>query len=185
MSTRVLVADPKKCTGCKLCQIACSIKQCGVSNPARSRIRIIDWNNEGIFLPVSCQQCEDAPCMAVCPREAIYRDNNLARIAIDFDRCISCKLCVSACPFGAMGFDPERQKIFKCNLCDGDPQCVRFCYPKSLDFVDDCTIQYARARRSALKSTITRRASDLNLSARDLWRINPLQADKGKSRSVL
>jgi hypothetical protein len=50
---------------------------------------------------------------------------------------------------------------------------VHFCYPGSLDFVDDCAIQYARARRSALKSTITRRAGGLNLSARDLWRINP------------
>jgi Fe-S-cluster-containing hydrogenase component 2 len=69
-----------------------------------------------------------------------------------------------------MGFDPERQKVFKCNLCDGDPQCVRFCYPKSLDFVDDYMIQYARARRSALKSTIK-----AIKSATERWRINPPQ----------
>jgi Fe-S-cluster-containing hydrogenase component 2 len=69
-------------------------------------------------------------------------------------------LCVSACPFGAMGFDQERQKVFKCNLCDGDPQCVQFCYPGSLNFVDDCRIQYTRARRSALKSTVTHRVDN-------------------------
>ncbi len=151
MHTRMLVADPQKCTGCKLCQIACSVRQCSVSNPARSRIRIIDWQAKGIFLPVSCQQCEDAPCMVICPREAIYRDDRLARVAIDYDRCISCRLCVSACPFGAMGFDTDRQKVFKCNLCDGDPQCVRFCYPKSLSYADSAMIQYPRTREAALK----------------------------------
>jgi Fe-S-cluster-containing hydrogenase component 2 len=72
-----------------------------------------------------------------------------------------------------MGFDPERQKVFKCNLCDGDPQCVHFCYPGSLDFVDDHAIQYARARRSARKSTITRQAD------------KSATVDKGKSASVL
>jgi Fe-S-cluster-containing hydrogenase component 2 len=155
MNTRVLVADPKKCTGCRLCQIACSLQHCSVSNPARSRIRVIEWNSAGIFLPVSCQHCEEAPCMAVCPKEAIFRDAELARVAIDYDRCISCRLCVSACPFGAMGFDAERQKVFKCDLCDGDPQCVRFCYPKSLDYVDAAMVQYTRARESALRFTGT------------------------------
>ena len=166
MSKRILVADPKKCTGCNLCQIACSINQRGVSNPAKSRIRIVDWLNEGNFLPVSCQQCEDAPCMAVCPREAIYRDNILARVAIDFDRCISCRLCVSACPFGAMGWDPGQQMVFKCNLCDGNPWCVQFCYPGSLNFVDETMLQYARAKRSALHSTFSRRGKDMHLSAK-------------------
>jgi Fe-S-cluster-containing hydrogenase component 2 len=104
--------------------------------------------------------------MAVCPREAIYRDNKLARVSIDFDRCISCKLCISACPFGAMGFDPGRQMVFKCNLCDGDPRCVQFCYPESLNFVDECSIQYARAKKSALKSTLAHRAGGFNLSAK-------------------
>ncbi|MGD2270346.1 MAG: 4Fe-4S dicluster domain-containing protein [Desulfobacterales bacterium] len=153
MTTRVLVADAQKCTGCKLCQIACSLQHCDVSNPARARIRIIEWNKAGVFLPVSCQQCEDAPCMAVCPREAIYRDEAFLRVAVDYDRCISCRLCVSACPFGAMGFDQEKQKVFKCDLCDGQPQCVRFCYPKSLNFVDARMIQYPRGRKSALQLT--------------------------------
>lgn len=91
--------------------------------------------------------------MAVCPKEAIFRDAELARVAIDYDRCISCRLCISACPFGAMGFDAERQKVFKCDLCGGDPQCVRFCYPKSLDYVDAAMVQYTRARESALRFT--------------------------------
>lgn len=151
VSDRRLVVDPKKCTGCRQCEIVCSISQCGVSNPTKSRIRIIHWRNESMFIPISCQQCEDAPCMTACPREAIQRDVGLDRVVVDYDRCISCKICVSACPFGAMGFDPQDQKVFKCNLCDGDPQCVRFCYPQSIDFTDPGRLQYPRIRNTALK----------------------------------
>jgi Fe-S-cluster-containing hydrogenase component 2 len=52
-----------------------------------------------------------------------------------------------------MGFDQDKQKVFKCDLCDGEPQCVRFCYPKSLDFVDARMMQYSRGRKSALQLT--------------------------------
>ncbi len=153
MLTKVLVSDPKKCTGCKLCELACSLRHEGECNPDLSRIRIIDWNNQGIYLPVSCQQCEDGSCMAVCPKDAIYRDDKLDRVMVDYDRCISCKMCISACPFGAIRFDENRGKIIRCDLCDGDPQCVRFCDTKALAFVDTSLICYPRVRESARRFT--------------------------------
>ncbi|MEW5910891.1 MAG: 4Fe-4S dicluster domain-containing protein, partial [Thermodesulfobacteriota bacterium] len=99
MDIRSLTADPKKCTGCMMCETVCSMVQSGVSNPSKSRIRIIPRHLHGIYIPINCRQCEDAPCMTVCPREAISRDLNLGRIIIDYHRCISCRMCVSACPF--------------------------------------------------------------------------------------
>ncbi len=153
MTPKVLVADPKKCTGCKRCELACSLKQTGVINPVRSRIRIIDWGNEGIYMPVSCQQCEDAPCMAVCPKEAIYRDNEMERIMVNYDLCVGCRMCLFVCPYGAMGFEAHRGMVFKCDLCDGDPQCVHFCDPKALTFITPSVFQYQRSSEAARKFT--------------------------------
>lgn len=153
MTMKVIVAEPKKCTGCRQCEIACSLKHAGVSNPTRSRIRVINWENREIFLPVSCQHCEDPPCMAACPKEAIYREDVLNSVAIDFERCVGCGTCVYACPYGAMGFDSDRGRARKCNLCAGDPVCVRFCEPGALSFKDASTIQHPRSRAMALKFT--------------------------------
>jgi Fe-S-cluster-containing hydrogenase component 2 len=149
MNARSLVADPQKCTGCRMCETVCSLVQNKTVNPSKSRIRIIHWNPDGIYIPLNCQQCEDAPCMTVCPKEAISKDPHLGRIVIDYALCISCRMCVSACPFGAMGFDPAKQKVFKCDLCDGDPQCVRFCFPGSLTYETPDTLNLSKLRQSA------------------------------------
>ncbi|MBW2249722.1 MAG: 4Fe-4S dicluster domain-containing protein [Deltaproteobacteria bacterium] len=159
MLSKVLVSDPKKCTGCNLCEFACSLRKDGECNPAKSRIRIIDWNNKGLFLPIFCQQCEDGSCMAACPKGAIYRDYEMNRVMVDYDRCISCKMCISACPFGAIGFDEDRGKVIRCDLCDGDPQCVRFCDSKALSFIDTTMLSYPNVRKSARNFTGVKKAA--------------------------
>jgi len=58
-------------------------------------------------------------------------------------------MCVSACPFGAMGFDVQQKRVFKCDLCDGDPQCVRFCDMKAVDYKETAKLKYSRMRESA------------------------------------
>jgi Fe-S-cluster-containing hydrogenase component 2 len=157
MSNKILIVDPDKCTGCRLCELVCSVKHNGVSNPSLSCIHIVKWDNDGFYLPMRCQHCEDAPCMAVCPRAAIYRDKELDRVLINQELCIGCKMCVSACPFGAMGYDADRGRVFKCDLCDGDPQCVRFCDMKAVDYVESKKVQYSRMRESAEKYSETMR----------------------------
>ncbi len=149
MQKKMLVTDPDRCTGCRLCEIVCSVKHTGVSNPARASIHIIKWDNEGFYLPMRCQHCQDAPCMAVCPKDAISLDAELDCVTINYDLCIGCKMCVSACPFGAMGFDAQQKRVFKCDLCDGDPQCVRFCDMKAIDYVEIAKLKYPRMRESA------------------------------------
>lgn len=157
MSGKVLIADSKKCTGCGQCQTACSLSRFGVSNPAKSRIRIYPVTGDEQFLPVACQHCEDAPCMAVCPREAIHRETGTSRIMVDYEICISCRMCVAACPFGAVAFDPEGQRVFKCDFCDGNPRCVSFCYPQALLFEKPDIVPYFRIRESALRQAGLRR----------------------------
>ncbi|MDP6178343.1 MAG: 4Fe-4S dicluster domain-containing protein [Desulfatiglandales bacterium] len=133
---KVLMIDYQKCTGCRQCEMICSVVHEGVSNPSRSRIKVMKWEAEGLYIPMSCQQCEDAPCMNVCPVNAISRDEDIGFVTVDYDVCIGCRTCVAVCPFGAMNFDVIDKKVSKCDLCGGDPQCVRFCEVKAVDYVD-------------------------------------------------
>jgi len=133
---KVLMINYEKCTGCRLCELVCSVRHEGVSNPSRSRIKVVKWEADGLYIPMSCQQCEDAPCLNVCPVKAISRDEALSRVMVDYDVCIGCRSCVAVCPFGAMHFDVIDRKVAKCDLCDGDPQCVKFCEVKAVEYVD-------------------------------------------------
>jgi len=146
---KVLHVDHQKCTGCQLCELVCAVSHDGISNPARSRIRVVKWEAEGLYIPMTCQQCQDAPCLNVCPVKAISRNEELAKVAVDYDVCIGCRSCVSACPFGAMIFNPTERQVFKCDLCDGDPQCARFCEVKAVDFIESDRVSINKRRKAA------------------------------------
>ena len=146
---KLLYVDHQKCTGCQLCELVCAVSHDGISNPARSRIRVVKWEAEGLYIPMSCQQCQDAPCLNVCPVKAISRNDDIQKVVVDYDVCIGCRSCVSACPFGAMMFNSIDNKVFKCDLCDGDPQCVRFCEEKAVDFIEADKVSIAKRRTAA------------------------------------
>ena len=146
---KVLYIDYQKCTGCRLCELVCAVFHDGISNPARSRIRVMKWEQEGLYIPMSCQQCQDAPCMNVCPVKAISMDEEMGRVMVDYDKCIGCRSCVAVCPFGAMSFNRKEKKVFKCDVCDGDPQCVRFCDMKAVDYVDADEVSIQKKRDAA------------------------------------
>jgi Fe-S-cluster-containing hydrogenase component 2 len=111
---------------------------------------------------MACQQCQDAPCLNVCPVKAISRNEGLEKVVIDYDVCIGCRSCVSACPFGAMVFNPIDRRVFKCDLCDGDPQCVRFCEEKAVDFVEADKVNSSKRRQAAERvSTASKEAAAL------------------------
>lgn len=135
---KVIVVDPDKCVGCHSCEMACSVKHFNKCHPYYSRIRIQEFRDVNTFVPILCQACEDASCMKVCPMNARTRLLSGA-VVTDENRCIGCRACVYACPFGAPVVNPENGKTMSCDLCVDDekgPWCVKACTMQgALNFV--------------------------------------------------
>jgi Fe-S-cluster-containing hydrogenase component 2 len=137
------------CSGCKLCELYCSLQHYGVFNPHRSRIRIVEVAT-GIDIPVTCQQCQDPACQAACGFDAILYDEKLKIVVVDEDKCTSCEACVGACPYGVITMDPVTRKAIKCDLCGGDkPACVDICPSSVLESLDDVGVSEYNRRRYA------------------------------------
>jgi len=132
----VLIVDPELCDGCRRCEMICSLKKSGdVISPAKARIRVLKRETLGIDIPMVCLHCEDPICRDVCPVNAIRVDDETGAVLIDEDRCIGCRQCMIACPFGAISFDPERHICVKCDLCGGEPACVETCLWGAIKYV--------------------------------------------------
>jgi carbon-monoxide dehydrogenase iron sulfur subunit len=155
VTDRVITIEYCKCTGCRICEMACSIKNCAEVNPVRSRIRIVRVESEGNAqsYPVMCMKCVEAFCIAVCPVGAISKDLETGARVIDVDKCIACSACVYACPFGAIAVDRTLGHAFNCNLCEGEPTCVQFCPRDAIQYVDGAEVSI-RLRRSSLESLL-------------------------------
>jgi anaerobic carbon-monoxide dehydrogenase iron sulfur subunit len=150
---KILTVDYQKCTGCRLCELVCSVSHDGISNPSRSRITVIKWEDIGVYVPMICQQCENAPCESICPVGAIKRDEDDGFLGVDYNICIGCRSCVSACPFGAMAYNKTDKRVFKCDLCGGKPQCVMFCEEKAIDYVPAETSSNQKKKEAAIRFT--------------------------------
>ncbi len=149
---RFILADPEKCIGCHTCEVACMMSHQDAAAPdaLTSRIRVVKG---GTFTTaVGCHQCEDAPCANVCPTGAIRR--TAGAWLVDQARCIGCKSCMVACPFGAMQirYVAERARALKCDLCahrEGGPACVEACPTRALSCVDPARLRAERLRNLA------------------------------------
>jgi len=134
---KFVVADPEKCTGCVVCEYACSMTNEETFNPTKSRIRALRMgplNN----IAVTCRHCEDPACVTACPRQALSQDEETGMIKVDEKLCVGCDWCISACDFGAMMIHPEKRVVFTCNNCKNQPdgpQCVKWCPEGALDLV--------------------------------------------------
>jgi len=144
----MLMVDPERCTGCGLCEMACSLQHEGVCSQALSRIRVLRREEKGWSMPVVCMQCVDAPCKAICPAGAISRDSASGAYVINHRLCIGCRLCIMVCPLGAITFSQEEAgRVLKCDLCDGAPRCVQFCGTEALSLVRPDRLGEAQRRK--------------------------------------
>ena len=149
---RFILTDPEKCIGCRTCEVACmmSHQSCATPEALTSRIRVVKG---GTFTTaVGCHQCEDAPCANVCPTGAIHRA--AGAWLVEQARCIGCKSCMVACPFGAMQVRvvEDRVQALKCELCahrEGGPACVEACPTHALRCIDPARLRAERLRNLA------------------------------------
>jgi Fe-S-cluster-containing hydrogenase component 2 len=148
MALKTLMVQPSLCTGCRSCEMACSLGHDGKCSPALSRVRVIRFDSEGRNVPTVCAQCTRPECLSACTEGAIRRDVATGAVLIDEDLCNGCRACISACSHSQIGFHPEKGLAFKCDLCGGDPLCARFCPTGALSFVH--LDQHLMARRRAL-----------------------------------
>ena len=127
-----VTANPDSCSGCSICQMICSLTHTGAIDIERSRISVTIDPFKGASEIVVCNQCHDAPCYYACPQSAIKFDQTNGTVVIAEKRCKGCRSCIDACPFNAILFSDEARKAYKCDLCGGNPECVRWCPMNSL-----------------------------------------------------
>jgi Fe-S-cluster-containing hydrogenase component 2 len=131
MIFRVTVA---RCIGCGKCELACAFAHGRGGTPQQPRIHVTRRDPDTGF-PVVCFQCETAGCLAVCPTGALERNARTGAIEVHPDRCIRCRACVAACPFGNMVWEDACHGPQKCDLCGGEPRCVPFCPTRALEYL--------------------------------------------------
>lgn len=133
-----LVINLDRCSGCETCTVACKHANGIDLGEFWCRVKLVGpmgaWPDvEQYWLPRQCQECENAPCMEVCPTGATYRDEEFGLVQINAEECIGCQLCLSACPYGARTFNERLGVVNKCTGCidrlrEGEqPACAHNC----------------------------------------------------------
>lgn len=121
-----IVRDYLKCSGCRKCEIACSLYHENKIWPEASRVRVF-MLVPGAEVPHLCVQCDDYPCVNSCPTKALSASSKTGAVLVDETKCTGCGICIDACPGRVPHLHPERKRILVCDLCDGKPECVKVC----------------------------------------------------------
>jgi len=118
--------DYLKCSGCRRCEIVCSLRHEGKIWPEASRIRVF-MLVPGVEVPHVCVQCHDYPCVKACPVGALSISPETGAVLVDKEKCTACGVCIEACPGKVPYIHPAEDYAVICDLCGGDPQCVKVC----------------------------------------------------------
>lgn len=120
-SPYTMLIDLNRCSGCHACSVACKAEHRAPTDFFRHTVQYIENgsfpNVSRTFIPTLCQHCEDAPCLDVCPTNAIFQKED-GSVLIDKDRCIGAGICEDACPYGAIYVNPESGIADKCDFCE-------------------------------------------------------------------
>lgn len=139
-----MIFDQNKCVGCIDCEKACA--KVNLVPKGQKRLFIQDKTKnlrEKRYVRVSCQQCEEAPCVNVCPTNACHRDTLTNIVTMRSQDCIACKYCIVACPYDVRFINEETKSAESCNFCEDTnlkqglkPACVEACKYNALVFGD-------------------------------------------------
>ncbi len=146
---KFIIADPQKCNGCGVCELVCSASKDKAFNRRMSRIKVV--NIEPLVdIALACRLCEDPPCVRSCAREALRRVEETGVILVDENKCNGCGWCIEACDYGVITYDPRKKAVVICDLCEGDPLCVKYCVQEALELTSMDKIA-EKARKSTVK----------------------------------
>ena len=167
-----ILVNPERCLGCHTCELVCATAHTEAGTVigailAGERLQPRNYvvQIDDVKLSTQCRQCEDAPCVKVCPTGATYRTETYT--AVDQRLCIGCRMCVMVCPFGAIRVAStevagrEKRAASKCDLCvdrPAGPACVEACPTKALSLryprqvIQQATEATARQFLEALES---------------------------------
>jgi len=131
----MITLDLARCSGCSRCEVNCSFFHSGKIGRSGARIKVVKIENIGIDYPVVCQQCQERYCTK-CPEKAIQVDS-LGQIIVSPTLCTACGTCEILCPIGAIELFEEIPLV--CDLCGGDPRCVKACTLDALHYDPEAT----------------------------------------------
>ena len=147
---KIIEVTIEKCMGCHSCEFACAVAH---STTKDMNAVVIDGERPGNRIsveafgvnavPINCRHCEEPACVMACPTGAVYRENKNDPVLVDVERCIGCRMCVQACPFGVITMSPNGKGVLKCDLCierlaEGqEPACVEACPTHALAFIEE------------------------------------------------
>jgi carbon-monoxide dehydrogenase iron sulfur subunit len=162
----LLFTDLNKCMACHSCEIACAVAHSvskvlheAIGEEPRPMPRVSVEAAGDSSVPLQCRHCEDAPCVAICPTNALEKLGPNLPVIVEEERCIGCKFCLMVCPFGVITLRRDGKVALKCDLCverlaEGEgPACVSACPTGALQFVgvDEISAIKRRATAAAVK----------------------------------
>lgn len=150
--------DANLCIGCRTCEVSCVLahtkdEQLSAVNASDFRSRLNVVKSAELSGAVMCRHCENAPCVRACPTAALVEDGD--SIQVVQNKCIGCKSCELACPFGAISVEKTPQgksQVLKCDLCKtratgSGPACVAACPTNALSVFDGAQLEQIRKQR--------------------------------------
>jgi carbon-monoxide dehydrogenase iron sulfur subunit len=121
-----IARDFSRCSGCRKCEITCSLFHENRIWPEASRIRVF-MLVPGAEFPHFCTQCEDYPCAEACSVKALSISPKTGAVLVDEEKCTGCGKCIEVCPGRIPHMHPTENHILICDLCGGNPQCAKVC----------------------------------------------------------
>lgn len=143
------VIDLTRCIGCRSCFVACKSEN---NTPLRTDWRFVVERESGAypnckreFISLACNHCDEPACLKSCPTKAISKRASDGVVLIDQDKCVGCRYCTFACPYGAPRIDTDTNRVSKCTMCvhrlDAglSPACATTCLTGAIQYVADFT----------------------------------------------